>query len=401
MGEHTGVKIVRILVAVAAFSVSGAAAAKDGAELQAATTLPSWRAPGGAFTVEGSAESGAAVSVTSGSLVLGTGHAETSGRFEVVARAPARLGRYKVSVASGGLTTRVGLLLVRPVRIAAGGDFNPGDKIAEVAAVRGSRYPWASVGPVLKAADIATVNLEGVVSSRGSPVPDKEFHFRGARSMLAGAVDAAGLDVVTVANNHSLDFGPTAFLDTLAALRAVGVRSVGGGANLAKARRPAVLEAGGLRIAFLGYSDVVPYGFGATSSSPGTAVADPGAIRADIRKLRRRADLVVCWFHWGEELVTTPTSREQEFASACLNAGAKLVLGSHPHVLQPVVRPSPRLLVAFSLGNFVFPAGSPGTQRTGVLEVDVASDGVRGYRMRPATIVGGQPRLNAPLRRRR
>jgi poly-gamma-glutamate synthesis protein (capsule biosynthesis protein) len=87
-----------------------------------------------------------------------------------------------------------------------------------------------------QAADIATVNLEGVVSSRGSPVPDKEFHFRGARSMLAGAVAAAGLDVVTVANNHSLDFGPTAFLDTLAALGALGVRSVGGGATLAKAR---------------------------------------------------------------------------------------------------------------------------------------------------------------------
>jgi poly-gamma-glutamate capsule biosynthesis protein CapA/YwtB (metallophosphatase superfamily) len=292
-------------------------------------------------------------------------------------------------------------MLVRPVRIAAGGDFNPGDKIAAMAAVHGPRYPWLSVGPVLRAADIATVNLEGVVSSRGSPVPDKEFHFRGARSMLAGAVDAAGLDVVTVANNHSLDFGPAAFLDTLAALRAVGVESVGGGANLAKARRPAVLEAGGLRIAFLGYSDVVPYGFGATSSSPGTAVADSDAIRADIRKLLGRADLVVCWFHWGEELATTPTSREQEFASACLNAGAKLVLGSHPHVLQPVVRPSPRLLVAFSLGNFVFPAGSPGTQRTGVLEVDLASDGVRGFRMEPATIVGGQPRLNAPPRRRR
>jgi Bacterial capsule synthesis protein PGA_cap len=403
LGEHQTVKIVRILVVFpAVFSLSGAAAANEGApEFQAATTLPSWRAPGGAFTVEGSTEAGVAVSVTSGSLVLGKTHAETSGRFTVVARAPARSGRYRLRLASGGLTIPLGPMLVRPVRIAAGGDFNPGDKIAALAAVHGPRYPWLSVGPVLRAADIATVNLEGVVSSRGSPVPDKEFHFRGARSMLAGAVDAAGLDVVTVANNHSLDFGPTAFLDTLAALSALGVRSVGGGATLAKARKPAVLEAGGLRIAFLGYSDVNPYGFGATLSSPGTAVADSDAIRADIRSLRRSADLVVCWFHWGEELATTPTSREQELASVCLNAGAKLVLGSHPHVLQPVVRPRPQLLVAFSLGNFVFPAGSPGTQRTGVLEVDVASDGVRGYRLRPATIVDGRPRLNAPLRRRR
>ena len=143
----------------------------------------------------------------------------------------------------------------------------------------------------------------------------------------------------------------------------------------------------------------MPYGFAATATSPGTAVADIAAIHADIRRLRRRADVVVCWFHWGEELELTPNDRQQQFAGACLNAGAKLVLGSHPHVLQPVARPSQRLLVAFSLGNFVFPAGSPGTQRTGVLEVDLASDGVRGYRMRPATIVDGQPRLNAQPRR--
>ena len=232
-------------------------------------------------------------------------------------------------------------------------------------------------------------------------MPDKQYHFRGPRSVLAGAVDAAGLDVVTVANNHSLDFGASAFLDTVAALRTLRVRSVGGGATLAQARRPAIIEAGGLRIAFLGYSDVVPYGFAAASSSPGTAVAEPSAIHADIAALHKIADIVVCWFHWGEELATTPTAREQELASACLNAGAKLVLGSHPHVLQPIARPTPRLLVAFSLGNFVFPAGSPGTQRTGVLEVDVAFDGVRGFRLRPATIVDGQPLLTEPLLRRR
>src|SRR4051794_11408046 len=309
-------KIVRIFVAVAVFSVSGAAVAKEGApELQTATTLPSWRAPGGAFTVEGSAEGGAPVSVRSGRLVLGTGRAETSGRFSVVAHAPARSGRYRLSVAGGGVSTPLGLLLVRPVRIAAGGDFTPGGRIAELAASRGARYAWRSVGPLLEAADIATVNLEGVVSSRGSPVPDKQYHFRGSRSVLAGAVDAAGLDVVTVANNHSGDFGHSALLDTVSALRRLGVQSVGGGATLAQARRPAIIEAGGLRIAFVGYSDVVPYGFAATSSSPGTAVADASAIRADIRALRKSADVVVCWFHWGEELATTPTTREQEFAS--------------------------------------------------------------------------------------
>ena len=162
-----------------------------------------------------------------------------------------------------------------------------------------------------------------------------------------------------------------------------------------------MLEAGGLRIAFLGYSDVNPYGFAATSSSPGTAVADSHAIGPTSAACGEAPTSWSAGSTGARSSSTTPTSREQEFASACLNAGAKLVLGSHPHVLQPVVRPSPRLLVAFSLGNFVFPAGSPGTQRTGVFEVDLASDGVRGFRLRPATIVDGQPRLNEPPRRRR
>ena len=96
-------KIVRILVIFpAVFSVSGAAVAKEGApEFQAATPLPSWRAPGGAFTVEGSTKAGVAVSVTSGTLVLGKTHAKTSGRFSVVARAPSRSGRYRLRVTSG------------------------------------------------------------------------------------------------------------------------------------------------------------------------------------------------------------------------------------------------------------------------------------------------------------
>jgi poly-gamma-glutamate capsule biosynthesis protein CapA/YwtB (metallophosphatase superfamily) len=254
---------------------------------------------------------------------------------------------------------------------------------------------------VLKAADIATVNLEGVISARGSRVPDKEFHFRGSRSVLAGAVAAAGLDVVSLANNHSLDFGPTAFLDTVAAARALGLKTAGGGANLVKARRPAVLEAGGLKIAFLGYSDVVPAGFAAGASSPGTAIGDADAIARDVRRARRLADAVVCWFHWGTELAETPSDRQNQLAGACLNAGATIVLGAHPHVLQPFVRPVSALLVAFSLGNFVFPAYSPRTERTGVLEIDLASDGVRGYRFRRATIVDGQPILNEPWRPRR
>jgi poly-gamma-glutamate synthesis protein (capsule biosynthesis protein) len=400
--ENGAVPLARILVVLLLLFVSATPVAGDQAPLTVVGRAPAWLAPGGRFVVSGSTvPGGTAVRVTAGALVLGRARSAANGRFEIDARAPARTGSYRLKVVTASSTRGLGVLPVRPVRIAAAGDFTPGDRIAELAASRGASYAWRSVGPLLKSADIATLNLEGAVATRGSPVPDKQYHFRGSRSVLAGAVAAAGLDVVTVANNHSLDFGPAAFLDTVAALRSLGVRAIGGGANVAAARRPAVMEVGGLSIAFIGYSDINPYGFSATSRTPGTAPADPETIGADVARAARTNDVVVCWFHWGVELASTPTARQDELASACLNSGAQIVLGAHPHVLEPIVRPARRSVVAFSLGNFVFPAASPNTERTGVLEIDVAADGVRGFRLDRAKIVDGQPRLSRPARPRR
>ena len=137
--------------------------------------------------------------------------------------------------------------------------------------------------------------------------------------------DVAGFDVLTLANNHTVDFGRDALLDTVKAVHAAGIQTIGAGATDLQARRPAIVEAGGLRVAFLGYSDVNPYGFNATSTSPGTAKADVDAITADVHAALRRADVAVCFFHWGTELHPEPDSRQQQFAAACLNAGAKVV----------------------------------------------------------------------------
>jgi poly-gamma-glutamate synthesis protein (capsule biosynthesis protein) len=198
---------------------------------------------------------------------------------------------------------------------------------------------------------------------------------------------------MSVANNHTLDFGTTAFLDTLRNARRTGIHTVGGGINVMAARRPVIFRRGGVRIAFLAYSDVRPDGFTAAVSVAGTAPADPAAIQADVGAARRRADVIVVWLHWGEELARRPNARQSALAAAALNARAHLVLGSHSHVLQHVLRPSRRTLVAWSLGNFVFPPNSPDTDRTGILQVDIGADGVRAHRLRPARIVGVQPRL--------
>src|SRR6185295_18213593 len=122
---------------------------------------------------------------------------------------------------------RVGRLLVRPIVVAAVGDVTPGEGVSEAVERHGIALPWASVAPVLRKADIATANLEGVVSGGGEPQPGRQYHFRGGPGLLAGAARIAGIDVVSVANNHAVDFGRDALLDTLAAARDAGVRTVG------------------------------------------------------------------------------------------------------------------------------------------------------------------------------
>jgi poly-gamma-glutamate capsule biosynthesis protein CapA/YwtB (metallophosphatase superfamily) len=360
--------------------------------LALAAPLPSWRAPGGRLLVRGRAAPLESVTLRAGRRVLGRATAGPRGRFRLDVRAPSRPGRYRLVLHGRERQTFAGTLRVRPLVLAAVGDVNLGDRTAVAIAGHGADYPWTAVAPVLRGADLAVANLECAVSGRGAPAAGKEYTFRGPPAALR-ALARAGLDAVTVANNHSLDFGRDAFLDTLRLARAARLGVAGGGADLTAARRPVLLAAGGLTIALLGYSDVRPLGFDAGTGLPGAAPAFPELIDPDVRAARRRADLVVVYFHWGDELATAPSARQSQLAGTAFAAGATAVLGAHPHVLQPVERVGARRLAAWSLGNFVFAAASPGTSRTGILLVRLGRDGVRGARLVPARIEGVRPVL--------
>jgi poly-gamma-glutamate synthesis protein (capsule biosynthesis protein) len=305
---------------------------------------------------------------------------------------PRASARYHLSVTAGSRRVPAGTLVVRPAVLDAVGDVTFGEDVGPALSAHGGAYPWAFVAPTLRAADITVGNLETSASTRGVAAA-KEFTFRGPPSALRPVHDVAGFDVLTLANNHAVDYGRDALMDTVRAVRAAGIQPIGAGANDRRARRPAFVEAGGLRVAFLGYSDVNPIGFNATSTLPGTAKADVEAIEADVHAALRRADVAVCFFHWGTELHPLPDARQQQFAAACLNAGAKLVLGAHPHVLGGVAQPTRRSIVAWTLGNFVFPSGGL-TGRTAILHVALGADGVRGYRLLPVRIDGFRPRLS-------
>jgi poly-gamma-glutamate synthesis protein (capsule biosynthesis protein) len=349
-----------------------------------------WRAPGVAVMVGGFAGSGARVLLRADGRVVASTRAGSLGRYSL-RFAPRSSGRLRLVVQSTGVFRSAGTLVVRPVSLDAVGDVTFGEGVGPAIAAHGGAYPWAFVGSTLRRADITVGNLETAVSTRGIAAV-KEFTFRGPPAALVPMRTVAGFDVLTLANNHTVDFGRDALVDTVKAVHAAGIQTIGAGANDAQARRPAIVEAGGLRVALLGYSDVNPYGFNATSTSPGTAKADVDAITADVHAALRRADIAVCFLHWGVELQPAPNPRQQEFAAACLNAGAKVVLGAHPHVLGGVATPAPHSLVAWTLGNFVFPSGSV-TARTAILHVALGADGVRGYRLLPVRIDGFRPRL--------
>jgi len=277
------------------------------------------------------------------------------------------------------------------VRLAAVGDINLGDGPAAVMRARGVRYPWRRVAPALRGADIAFGNLECAVSRRGRPV-QKLYTFRGRPRALRAAVRFAGMDVFNLANNHALDYGRRAFKDTVRLADRYGATTVGAGWDLRRARRPRIVRRLGLRVGFVGFSDILPLSFAATPTRSGTAFAAPAAVRRAVSRARRRADVVVATFHWGTERSTRANARQRLFARIALRAGAHAVIGAHPHVLQPT-RTRKRRVVAYSLGNFIWTPGSGPTARTGILNLHLSGRGVERVRLRRATIVGGQPRL--------
>ncbi len=243
--------------------------------------------------------------------------------------------------------------------------------------------PFANVQPDLASADIAIVNLEMAITERGEPY-DKEFVFR-APGSAALTLAGAGIDVVSLANNHILDFGPVGLADTIAVLDEVGILRPGAGSNNAEAYAPRVLTLGnGIRVAFVSATAVVPGGFAASADRPGVADAKWAIPRvlAAVRAAAAGNDVVVVSVHWGIERETCPSEDQRDLATDLIEAGANLILGHHPHVLQPI-ETFDRTVIAYSLGNFAWHPRYGITGDSGVLEISFDGPYVEGYRFHP------------------
>ena len=210
--------------------------------------------------------------------------------------------------------------------------------------------PFAHVAAALADADLTVGNLECAIVKEGHAV-DKPYTFRGPTAALP--LLKQHFAAVSLANNHSGDWGKPAFLTGLALLRETRLPYFGGGRNAREARAPLVLTARGRRVALLGYNDFPPRAFAAGPASPGTAWLVEKDVLADIRTARARADLVLLFLHWGEELEPNATPAQKAMARRFIEAGADAVVGSHPHVTQEIEWHHDRPIV-YSLGNFVF-----------------------------------------------
>jgi poly-gamma-glutamate capsule biosynthesis protein CapA/YwtB (metallophosphatase superfamily) len=199
---------------------------------------------------------------------------------------------------------------------------------------------------VVREADVFMLNLECCISARGEPTPGRIFHFR-APPWAAPALARLGVDCVTLANNHALDFGPDALVDTLAHLDAAGIRVVGAGTDVERARAPVVLEADGFRLAVVAFADH-PAEYAAAANRPGIAYAD---LRRGVPDWVTRfpdADAVLITPHWGPNMTTQPPRYVRRAAHALLQAGATIVAGHSAHVFHGV---APRVL--YDLGDFI------------------------------------------------
>jgi len=248
-------------------------------------------------------------------------------------------------------------------------DDGPGKTIA-----RGGD-PLAHFATLLAAADYRIGNLECPIASSGQAHASKIVTFRAEPATLG--VVKGRFDAVSLANNHSGDYGHEAFSETMQHLANAGIAYFGGGRNLAEAHQPLWINRNGLKIAVLGYNEFKPRAFEAGPDWPGVAWSEDDQVIADIRAAKAAgADLVIPFMHWGWEKEIQPSERQKTFARRMIDEGAALVVGGHPHVTQgaEIYKGKP---IIYSLGNFVFDGFDyPEARRGWLLRLKLDKSGV-------------------------
>jgi len=261
------------------------------------------------------------------------------------------------------------------VTVTAGGDVIGGFGVSGVVGSMGSSL-FHGIAPFFTSSDFGFVNLESPLTNGGDAQGWKDVVIKG-NPALAPAMGKSGINVVTMANNHAGDMGDSGLLDSVKYCKKAGIAVVGAGKDLKTAQAGTVLTTDGARTAFLGFTDVLPIGYPATSTSPGTSPgrADINAVKANIRAAAKRADYVFVGWHWNFEYKRAPSYLESSEGKAAVDAGADIVFAHHPHLLDGV-QAYHGGLIFYSLGNLVFGGFSGETAQTVLVKAKVTPQAI-------------------------
>jgi poly-gamma-glutamate capsule biosynthesis protein CapA/YwtB (metallophosphatase superfamily) len=239
------------------------------------------------------------------------------------------------------------------VTLIAVGDVMLSRNVASKMSEKGMDYPFLKTRDYLRSGDIVFGNLETPIFP-GRKISRSEMIFRSDPGSEKTLVDS-GFDILSLANNHTPNFGKKSLKDTFKYLDQAGLIYAGAGENESDAHAPAIIETKGFRFAFLAYNDtdVVPDNWEAISNSPGTAFMDKKKMQRDVKAAKANADFVIVSMHSGYEYKPKPNNHQIDFSHSAIDAGADLVIGHHPHVVQTIEKYKDKFIF-YSLGNFVF-----------------------------------------------
>jgi poly-gamma-glutamate synthesis protein (capsule biosynthesis protein) len=274
----------------------------------------------------------------------------------------------------------------RRVRILIGGDIIFGKGVRQIVQAHGIGYLFETVAPILRNADWTILNMEGCISTRGAPL-DKEYTFR-APPELAKHLRLAGVSMVSLGNNHSMDYGRVALMDTIEHLWRAGIWWAGAGANRQAAAQPVYVDFGGVRGAIICFTAVVPRDFPAGDKTPGVATLSD--ILPVLPEARKNADILIAIPHWGDEGKTQPNAKQKRIARTLADAGVDLIVGHHPHVVQGYARVG-KAHVFYSVGNFIHTPRSTLSRQGALIAAEITAQGVQKLELIPLWLEGGRP----------
>ncbi len=274
------------------------------------------------------------------------------------------------------------------VKLAFMGDINLGRRVADLLQKNGTPWAFQACKPFLDEADLAVANLESPVGDGGKKYAEKSVYLKG-RPQDLDALSYGGIGLVTLANNHVLDYGPDVMAQTVDGLDRRGILHTGLVSSSGKSQEPVYVAVQGVTLAFLAYCSVCPGEFEPGKNRPGVEVALSSVMLPEIKKARAKADFVIVLVHWGTEYFGV-NALQKKLAQSLHKGGADMVIGAHPHVPQKIQRIG-KTLVAYSLGDFLFDLSHAACQDSCILMVELQKGKKPQWEAVPLDLSSGRP----------